>query len=135
MKRRPIRIARAVVLALITPFLEKNRHKTMSISRCYVPVVLSMARVIVFLFACALLNQVVKAGVAGWPEATLCISIVLALPLLNALERLSPEHTLRAWELLTQRLSTGATRTIGSVFTREPSKYDDHRDDRGREAA
>jgi hypothetical protein len=53
-----------VILALVTPLLEKNPSKTVVFSRCYVPLVLSMARVIVLLFALAMLRQVVTAGLA-----------------------------------------------------------------------
>ena len=123
--------ARAVVLALVTPLLEKNPEKTASFSPRYVPLVLSMARVIVLLFAVAMLHQVLRAGVAGWPEATLCIAIVLALPLLNALDRLSARETIAVAKTLFGRFGHGATRQLGSVFAESPSKLDDHRDDGG----
>ena len=130
--KRSSRVARAVLLALVTPLLEKNPLKTATFSLCYVPMVLSMARVIVLLFAVAMLRQVERAGVAGWPEATLCIAIVLALPLLNALERVSAQETIAVAKALFRRVGAGGTRQIGSVFAEEPSKDDDHReDDRG----
>jgi hypothetical protein len=127
--RRAFRVARAVVLALVTPLLEKNPLKTATFSLCYVPMVLSMARVIVLLFALAMLRQVRHAGIAGWPEATLCIAIVLALPLLNALDRVSAQETIAVAKSLFGKIGQGATRQIGSVYAGEPSKYDDHRDD------
>jgi Na+/melibiose symporter-like transporter len=126
-RKRGLRLARAVLLALVTPLLEKNPSKTATFSLCYVPMVLSMARVIVLLFAVAMLRQVERAGVAGWPEATLCIAIVLALPLLNALERVSAEETIAVAKALFRRVGVGGTRQIGSVFGEEPSKDDDHR--------
>ena len=127
--RRGYRYARMLLLALVTPLLEKKPSKTMTFSRCYIPMVLSMSRVIVLLFAMAMLRQVRLAGVAGWPEATLCIAIVLALPLLNALERVKPEQTIGLMKTLVRRFGAGATRQVGSVYSTEPSKWDDHSDD------
>ena len=127
--RRVFHVARAVVLALVTPLLEKNPLKTATFSLCYVPMVLSMARVIVLLFALAMLRQVRHAGIAGWPEATLCIAIVLALPLLNALDRASAQETIAVAKSLFGKIGQGATRQIGSVYAGEPSKFDDHQDD------
>ena len=121
------------MLALVTPLLEKNPSKQMSFSRCHVPMVLSMARVIVLLFAAVMLRLVDRAGVAGWPDATLCMAIVLAIPLLSALERVRPGQTLALMRSLVGRFGTGASRTIGSIY-REPSKHDDHRNDERRTA-
>jgi hypothetical protein len=129
--RRGFRFARAVVLALVTPLLEKNPSKTATFSLCYVPMVLSMSRVIVLLFALAMLHQLRAAGVAGWPEATLCIAIVLALPLLSALEKVSAEDTIAVAKALFTKLGQGATRQVLSVYAGEPNKYDDHREDGG----
>ena len=61
--------------AALTPLLEKNVVKTIGLD---VPVVFSMSRVIVLAFAVGMLRQLWRAGVAGWPEATLAIAIVLA---------------------------------------------------------
>ena len=127
--RRVPRYARILVLALLTPLFEKNPSKTMTFSRCHVPMVLSMARLIVLAFAVAMLQLIGRAGIAGWPDSTLCIAIVLALPLLSALERVRPEHTIALFRALAQRFGVGAVRTIRSIYPTEPSKYDDHRDD------
>jgi|GEM_PF-2946941 len=139
-------LARSVVLALLTPLLEKNPSKT-RVSRCHVPVVLSMARLVVLLFAAAMLRQIYLAGIAGWPEATLSIAVVLAIPLLSALERIKPEQTVRLMQSLFRRVGDGATRAVaasGSVYpsvfpgayASEPSKFDDHSaDDESRDAA
>jgi hypothetical protein len=132
---RAWRVAWAVVLALVTPLLEKNPSKTATFSLCRVPMVLSMARVIVLLFAVAMLRQVERAGVAGWPEATLCIAVVLALPILNALDRVDARHAIELAETLVGRFGAGAVRQIRSVYGEEPKKRDDHRDDRGLEDA
>lgn len=120
---------RFVSLALLTPLLEKNPSKT-RVSRCHVPVVLSMTRVVVLLFALSLLDQVERAGVVGWPEATLCMAIVLALPMLNALERVKPEQAAGLMKAVVEKAGSGGPRSIVTLFPREePGKHDDHRDD------
>lgn len=108
-------LARSVVLALLTPLLEKNPHKT-RVSRCHVPVVLSMARLVVLLFAAAMLRQIYLAGIAGWPEATVCIAVVLAIPLLAALEHFSPEQAMQLMQSLVQKMGDGALRGVGSIY-------------------
>ena len=127
--RQGWKYARITLLALITPLLEKNPCKTKTISRCAVPVVLSMARVIVLAFAVAMIRQVVRAGIAGWPEATLCIAIVIAIPLLSALERVKAEDVLAFSKSVVQRFGQGETRTVASTYSVKPSKHDDHTDD------
>jgi hypothetical protein len=113
-------------LALITPLLEKNVLKTLSLD---VPVIFSMSRIIVLAFAATVLRQIWRAGVAGWPDATLAIAIVLALPLLGALERVGPEQVVELAKTLLTRVGTGGVRNMASVYGEEPSKFDDHRDD------
>jgi hypothetical protein len=131
--RRGWRYARVLLLALLTPLFEKNPSKTMTFSRCHVPMVLSMARMIVLLFAGMMLRQIHKAGVAGWPDATLSIAIVLAIPLLSALERVRPEQAIALFKTLLRRAGEGEARTVGSIYSAEPSRFDDHRDDSGPE--
>src|SRR5665647_1260653 len=75
---------RAVTLAAITPLLEKNAIKTVAVD---VPLVFSMSRIVVLAFATGMVRQLWKAGIASWPEATVTMTIVLALPMLGALER------------------------------------------------
>jgi hypothetical protein len=113
-------------LALLTPLLEKNVLKTLALD---IPVVFSMSRVIVLAFALAMLRQIWRAGIAGWPDATLAIAIVLALPILAAIERASPADALELAKTLLGRFGVGAVRPAGSVYATEPSKYDDHRAD------
>jgi hypothetical protein len=123
------RAIRAVSLALVTPLLEKNVLKTLSLD---VPVIFSMSRVVVLAFAVGMLRQIWSAGIAGWPEATLAIAIVLALPVLGALERIAPEQVVELTRTLVGRFGTGDVRTTGSAYSagsREPSKHDDHRRD------
>ena len=109
----------ACLLALLTPLFEKNPAKTLTLD---VPIVFSMSRAIVLAFAAAALRQMWRHGVNGWPEATLAIAIVLALPLLGALDRVRPVDVLELARSLVGRFGVGAVST-------EPSKFDDHRDD------
>jgi len=117
-----------ILLALVTPLLEKNMVKTLALDA---PVVFSMSRVIVLSFAIGELRQMWRAGIAGWPEATLAIAIVLALPLLSALERVRPTDALDLAKALISRFGVGGVRNAASVYapSREPSKFDDHRED------
>ena len=120
------RTLRTVALAALTPMLEKNVVKRLAVEA---PVVFSMSRLIVLAFAAGILRQIWRAGVAGWPEATLSIAIVLAMPILGALERAKPAEVIALAKALVGRLGTGGGRRLGSVFAQEPSKYDDHRVD------
>ena len=125
------RNALAVLIAFTTPLLEKNPAKTGVHPR--VRLVFSMSRVVVLAFACAMLRQIWLAGVAGWPESTLAIAVVLALPLVSALERVRPEQVVALGKTLVSRFGTGAVRQQRSVYgsdVREPMKSDDHWSDR-----
>ena len=111
--------ALAVLMAIITPLLEKNPAKALTSPGG--AFVFSMSRIIVLAFAAAMLRQVWHTGVGGWPDATLSIAIVLALPLLGALDRVSPEQVLAFGGALIGRFGVGEAR-IG-----EPSRWDNHR--------
>jgi hypothetical protein len=122
------RAIRAVSLAIVTPLLEKNVLKTISLD---VPVVFSMSRVVVLGFAVGMLRQIWYAGVAGWPEATLAIAIVLALPLLGALERIAPKQVVALTKTLAGQFGVGGVRGVGIVHQaelREPGRHDDRGD-------
>ena len=128
MHRSRMRRAAVVALAALSPLLEKNVVKTFAAD---VPVVFSMSRLIVLAFAVGMLRQLWSAGVAGWPEATLAIAIVLALPILGALERVKPDAVVELAGTLLNRFGVGGVRRVASVYdaAREPSKFDDHRSD------
>jgi hypothetical protein len=122
-------VLRTIVVAALTPLLEKNVLKTMALD---VPVMFSMSRLIVLTFAVAILRQIWRAGIAGWPEASLAIAIVLALPILGALERVEPRDVLEVGKAFIGRLGEGGVRSVGALHAQpssEPSKYDDHRAD------
>jgi hypothetical protein len=133
---RLLSAVRALALAIATPLLEKNALKTMSAHSLDVPLVFSMARVIVLAFAIAMLHQAWRAGIAGWPEATLSIAIVLAMPLMGALEHARPADLIALAKTLVGRFGIGQTREgVTEMFSREPSKLDDHRADGAAAAA
>ena len=120
---------RSIALAAITPLLEKNALKTVNMD---VPVVFSMSRLVVLVFATGVMRQLWSAGIAGWPDATLAIAVVLALPILGALDRVAPERIVDLATALIGRVGTGDTRRVANAYAgtdREPSKYDDHRID------
>ena len=117
---------RVIVVAAVTPLLEKNVVKTLALDA---PVVFSMSRLIVLAFAAGMLRQIWRAGVAGWPDATLSIAIVLALPLLGALERVKPAETIELAKTFVRRIGIGGARQVSNVYGEEPSKFDDHRQD------
>jgi hypothetical protein len=122
---------RVLLLAIATPLLEKNASKTVEAQKLDVPVVFSMARVIVLAFAISMLHQSWRAGIAGWPEATLSIAIVLAMPILGALERVKPAEAVEFAKALLARFGLGETgRGAADMLAGEPSKRDDHTDDR-----
>jgi len=126
---RVLQTTKHIVVAVLTPLLEKNVIKTFSLD---VPVVFSMSRVIVLAFAVGMLRQIWRAGVAGWPDAPLAIAIVLALPMLGALDRVRPTDVMELAKTLITRFGVGGARSVRSVYDAsvEPSKFDDHRDDR-----
>jgi len=117
--------ALAVLMAIITPLLEKNPAKALAASGS--AFVFSMSRLIVLAFATAMLRQLWQAGVSGWPDATLSIAIVLALPLLGALDRVSPEQVLAFGGTLVGRFGIGEARAAGWNNNGEPNRFDNHR--------
>ncbi len=72
------------------------------------------------------LHRLWTPGPLGWPDATLAMANVLAFPLLGALERMKPEATVELVEALVGRIGIG---DVARLIDREPSKYDDHRND------
>jgi hypothetical protein len=88
-----------------------------------------MSRLIVLAFAVGMLRQLWAGGIAGWPEATLAIAIMLALPILNALDHSSPHDVLSVAEKMLSRFGEGGVRGVAGLYPTEPCKHDDHRDD------
>jgi hypothetical protein len=117
---------RAVALGALSPLMEKDPRRVRGLSA---PVVLSMSRLIVLAFATIVLRRIWRVGVAGWPEAAVSVAIVLALPILSALERASPQDVLAMLGRLVDRLGVDSLRTAANVYGTEPSKYDDHASD------
>ena len=109
------RALRTVGTTALTPVLEKNVVKTMAIDS---KLVLSMSRLIAVAFAVVTLKEFWHAGIEGWPDATLGIAVVLALPVMNAIGRANPDEVVALTRVLIARMGT-----------REPGKLDDHRYD------
>jgi hypothetical protein len=120
------RATRTFLIATLTPLAEKNPTKCTSSAA---PLVFSMTRLIVLAFAIGLLHQIWFAGVVAWPEATLAIAVVLALPILGALEHAAPHDVLDVVNALLDRFGVGRARDVAAAFDPRPSKYDDHRRD------
>jgi hypothetical protein len=80
---------RSMALAALTPLLEKNVAKTFAVD---VPLVFSMGRVVVLAFCIGMLRHIWQASVIGWPDATLAMAVVLALPVFSALDRVAPDR-------------------------------------------
>ena len=119
-----LRALRLGAFAAITPLLEKNLIKTLAVN---VPVMFSMSRLIVLAFAVGMLRQIWRAGITGWPDATLAVAIVLALPLLGALERATPVQVLDLAKTALGRFGVGDARRMASIYGQEASKHDDHK--------
>ena len=117
--------ALAVLMAIITPLLEKNPAKALAASGG--AFVFSMSRLVVLAFATAMLRQMWQTGVSGWPDATLSIAIVLALPLLGALDRVSPEQVVALGGALIGRFGVGETANGARGYNGEPNRFDNHR--------
>ncbi len=115
-----------LALAVVSPLTEKNPIKVSSSSA---PVILSMSRLIVLAFAVAMVHQLWLAAGLGWPDATLSIAIVLALPMVNALDHARPAQVREVAKALIARFGVGDVARSGGQST-EPSKYDDHTNDR-----
>lgn len=117
---------RTVGLALLTMIVEKNRFKRLGLN---VPVVVSSMRVTIMAFTVVDLHRLWTIPVIGWPDATLAIANVLSLPLVRALERMEPEATVEVGKELLGRFGVGDVGHVVELHDREPSKYDDHRQD------
>ena len=108
------KVARSVGTTALTPVLEKSAVKTMAMDS---PIVVSMSRLIAVGFAAVMLKHFWHAGINGWPDATLGIATVLALPVMNAIQRANPDEVVALSRVLIARIG------------QEPNKYDDHRTD------
>ncbi len=91
-------------LVLFSAIAEKNPIKALSVDA---PVSLSMSRITVLVFTIAMADRLTHAKALGWPEATLSIALVLALPLLTALSKLSPREVALFGTALLARFGVG----------------------------
>jgi hypothetical protein len=112
------RAVKSVGTTAITPVLEKNVLRTLGTLGNDSQLVVSMSRLIALAFAVVMIRQFWHSGIGGWPNATLGIATVLALPIMNVLDRANPDEVLALTRLLLAKM--GGT---------DPSKFDDHTTD------
>ena len=108
------KVVRGIGTTALTPVLEKSAVKTMAMDS---PIVVSMSRLIAVGFAAVMLKHFWQSGINGWPDATLGIATVLALPVMNAIQRANPDEVVALTRVLVARMGS------------EPNKFDDHRTD------
>lgn len=93
-----------ILATLLSPFAEKNPVKALS---SYAPLVLSMSRITVAVFTGVVSWRLAHAPTIGWPEATLAISLVFALPVLAALSKVSPSEVVAFGSKIIDRFGVG----------------------------
>jgi hypothetical protein len=103
-----------VGLCIVSPLMEKNPQRVLATRA---PVVLSMTSIAIAAFSVAMFHQMWSAGIAGWPEATLCMALILSSPITAALEKLPAKEIVEFGTHILERFGQGGTRTVGSVFT------------------
>lgn len=96
-----LQVVTSVGKTAITPVLEKDGLRTLALDST---LVVSMSRLIVVAFAGVMLREFWHTGIDGWPDATLGIATVLALPLMNAMSRANPEEVLALMRILLARM-------------------------------
>lgn len=98
------RAALAVLAVLLSPFAEKNPVRALS---SVAPIVLSMSRVTVAVFTAVDAYRLATAKTIGWPEATLAMALVFALPVLAALSKVSPSEVVAFGAKIIERFGVG----------------------------
>jgi hypothetical protein len=89
---------------IISPLAEKNPLKSMS---SIAPIVLSMSRITVAVFTCVVASRIAYATTIGWPEATLAMAIIFAIPVLRALDKVSPQEVISFGTKIVERFGVG----------------------------
>jgi hypothetical protein len=97
-----------VLAVLLSPFAEKNPVRALS---SIAPIVLSMSRITVAVFTAVNAYRLAIAPAIGWPEATLAIALVFALPVLAALSKLSPGEVVAFGTKIVERFGVVARRS------------------------
>jgi len=116
-----------ILLIILSMVMEKNPQKVLSTQA---PISLSMTRIVILAFAVGLFRQMWMAGIAGWPEATLCIALVFSNQLASALDKLPAKDVLDFGKAIVSRFGMGEVRQVGNLYPENlPSKYDDESQD------
>lgn len=98
------RAALSVLAVAISPLAEKNPLRALS---SVAPVVLSMSRVTVAVFTGVDAYRLARATTIGWPEVTLAIALVFALPVLSALGKVSAPEVVAFGAKMIERFGVG----------------------------
>ena len=94
-----------IVATLVSPLTEKNPVKVMS---SITPVVFSMSRIIVAVFAMVDAYRLAHAVTIGWPEAAITIAVIFALPVLAALSKVSAAEVVGFGKQILERFGVGS---------------------------
>lgn len=106
---------------VLSPIAEKNPVKALS---SLAPIVLSMSRITVLVFTIVDASRLATAEMIGWPEVTLAIALVFALPVLAALNKVSASEVVAFGGKILERFGVGAV-----AQPPYPSMDQDERDD------
>jgi hypothetical protein len=94
-----------VLAFLLSPWLEKNPMKLLT---WLSPIMLSCARITVSVFTYVMARRLLDTKTAiGWPEMIGMIGLVFALPILAALEKVSPQDVIAFGAKIIERFGVG----------------------------
>ncbi|MDP1859697.1 MAG: hypothetical protein Q8K82_13560 [Gemmatimonadaceae bacterium] len=94
-----------VLAFLVSPISEKNATKVLA---SFAPIMLSGSRVTVAVFAYVMAKRLLETKTAmGWPESTIVLGLIFALPILAALEKVSPQDVVAFGEKIVGRFGLG----------------------------
>lgn len=119
-----IGIVLAILAAVLSPVMEKNPVKLMS---AVTPFVFSMSRISVAVFTAVDAYRIAMAQSIGWPEATLALGCMFAIPLLRALDKVSAQEALAFGTEIVKRFGVGdaAPPHAGMDSNEEGAYHDD----------
>jgi hypothetical protein len=102
---------------VLSPIAEKNPVKALS---SIAPVVLSGSRITVGVFTAVDAYRLAHAATIGWPEVTLAIALVFALPVLAGLSKVAPAEAIAFGEKILDRFG------VGDVGKAPPPAFEPH---------
>lgn len=94
-----------ILAFIVSPISEKNPVKVLS---SFAPIMLSGSRITVAVFTYVIARRLLETKVAiGWPESTMVLGLIFALPLLAALEKMSPADVVAFGTKIVERFGIG----------------------------